>query len=59
MCDITQVEVHILGAASQEETLLSSYWPELGLLFPELSVLQCVAVCCSVLQCVIVCCSVL
>jgi hypothetical protein len=31
-----RLEVHVLGAASQEETLLASYWPELGLLFPEL-----------------------
>ena len=28
-----RLEVHVLGAASQEETLLASYWPELGLLF--------------------------
>lgn len=33
-----QVEVHVLGAASQEETLLPTYYPEIGLLFPELSV---------------------
>lgn len=32
-----QVEVHIVGAASQEESLLQYYWPELGLLFPHLS----------------------
>jgi hypothetical protein len=33
-----QVEVHVLGAASQEETLLPTYYPEIGLLFPELSI---------------------
>ena len=31
------VEIHVLGPASQEETLLATYWPELGLLFPDLS----------------------
>ena len=31
------VEIHVLGPASQEEALLATYWPELGLLFPDLS----------------------
>jgi hypothetical protein len=33
-----QIEVHVLGAAGQEETLLPTYYPEIGLLFPELSI---------------------
>ena len=36
------LEVHVLGAASQEETLLPTYYPEIGLLFPELSIRECI-----------------